>query len=110
MVITGSTCSSSMTNSLNSHIEIAAMVLNDGNFNQWLTEALNTKSVIVLANANHLCKVYDQKIADAPLLLVNPDKESAKILKRLAKAGLLKQVELAIDELSRLLLSTLAGK
>jgi len=101
MEIADSGGSSGMSTHLNSNKEAEGVVLNDVDLNQWLTQALANKHTIVIAYANHLCKVIDETIPDAPLLVVDPDKESSKILKRLTKAGLLKQVELTIDELSQ---------
>ena len=77
------------------------VVLKDEVFNQWLQSAFAAKHIIVLAHASHRCKVFIETITDAPLVAAEPDKESTKTLKRLAKAGLLKRIELPLDELNQ---------
>lgn len=76
------------------------MVLKDEAFNQWLEAAHIDKHTVVLAYASHRCKVFDETIDDAPLFTADPDEASSKILKKLARAGLLKRIELALEELN----------
>lgn len=73
----------------------------DDALNQWLQGQYADKYAVVLVYASHRCKVVDATIVDAPLLATDPDKESSKTLKKLAKAGLLKRVELPPNELEQ---------
>ncbi|MDD5267590.1 MAG: SAVED domain-containing protein [Methylococcales bacterium] len=82
------------------NIGLGETALKDVVFNQWLKAALTNKHIIVLAYASHRCKVFDDEaIADTPLSAADPGKESSKTLKKLAKAGLLRRIELPMDEL-----------
>lgn len=77
------------------------MAMKDEAFSQWLQARHSNKHSVVLVYAGHRCKVFDTTIADAPLLATDPDKESSKTLKKLAKLGLLKRVELPPNELGQ---------
>jgi len=68
------------------NIGLGGTALKDEVFNQWLKTALTNKHIIVLAYANHRCKVFDETITDAPLFAADPDEESTKTLKKLAKS------------------------
>jgi hypothetical protein len=73
--------------------------LKDEDLNQWLQIRYSNKHSVVLVYAGHRCKVFDEAIVDASLLAADPDKESLKTLKKLAKTCLLKRVELPANEL-----------
>lgn len=63
--------------------------------------AFTHKHTIVLVHGGHHCKVFNGDIPGAPLIVADPDKKPASALKKLAKAGLLKRVELPTDLLIR---------
>lgn len=73
--------------------------LDDNTLCQWLQSRHAERHTVVLAHASHRCKVFDGTIAGAPLLPADPEAESAKVLKKLARANLLKRVELPLNEL-----------
>lgn len=73
--------------------------LDDSTLCQWLQKRHTDKHTVVLAHASHRCKVFDGTITGAPLLPADPAAESAKVLKKLARANLLKRVELPLNEL-----------
>jgi hypothetical protein len=74
--------------------------LRDTDFIQWLEDAHANKHTVALAYAGHQCKVFHADILNAPLISSDPDKGSTKTLKKLAKAGLLRRIELSIDDLN----------
>ncbi|MGC9562290.1 SAVED domain-containing protein [Brachymonas sp. M4Q-1] len=74
-------------------------MLDDNTLSQWLECCLTDERTVVLVHASHRCKVFDGTIADAPLLPADPEAESAKVLKKLARANLLNRVELPLNEL-----------
>lgn len=82
-----------------SPIQSSCIALRDDILNQWLQDRLSEKHIVALVHAGHLCKFFDVNNNATPLHLADPDKQSAKTLKKLAKAGLLKRLELPIDEL-----------
>ncbi|MCG9057112.1 SAVED domain-containing protein [Laribacter hongkongensis] len=73
--------------------------LDDNTLCQWLERCLTDRHTVVLVHASHRCKVFDGTIAGAPLLPADPEAESAKFLKKLARANLLKRIELPLNEL-----------
>jgi hypothetical protein len=85
----------------NTNLSTVGNVLHGDDFIQWIESALVKKHTVVLAYARHHCKVFDVDIPDTPLIAADPDKKSAKTLKKLAKAGLLKRLELPPDELDQ---------
>lgn len=73
--------------------------LDDVSLCQLLQRCLTDRHTVVLVHSSHRCKVFNGTIASAPLLPADPEAESAKVLKKLARANLLKRVELPLNDL-----------
>lgn len=87
--------------SRNIDITVDEITLKDDALNLWLQTRYSNRSSVVLVYAGHRCKVFDEAIVDASLRAADPDKESLQTLKKLAKACLLKRVELPANELGQ---------
>ena len=85
----------------NAPTQVVSRVLIDEDLNLWLLARYHEQHTVVLVYAGHHCKVYDLDDANAQLLVVDPDKESAKSLKKIANAGLLRRIELAPNVLQQ---------
>jgi hypothetical protein len=65
-----------------------------------LTNAIRIAHAVGYLHAKYLCKVFDLASPGAPLLLADPEKASRTVLKKLARRGLLQQLDLPFDTLN----------
>lgn len=75
-----------------------ALVVGDDALNAWLTDCKKRGVRVVLVHERHRCALYAENVL-TELLLADPTAEGAKLLKQIAKAGLLKRLELEADKL-----------
>jgi hypothetical protein len=73
-------------------------IIDDGELATWLRTRCVANLTVAYAYAKHRCKVFEVGTANTAVVLANPGKASITELKRIAKSGMLKRVELQLND------------
>ncbi len=72
--------------------------IDDGELATWVKTQHGAGLTIAYAHAKHRCKIFEVGTLNTAMILANPGKSSLAELKRIAKSGKLKRVELLLTE------------